>query len=161
MTITEIKQFPIRVKLNDKFQLEESFDVGTILQLNSAIIDSYDDGWNCYRVEVTALGSDLEHNKSICERNWMNFKPNNFELDIFEFHKDDMKPNGDFNTSIFVMGDDDCFDLVDELKVPKYTTADILLIVSEIAPMLNPHITETNVAQFVDGLKRKDQLKRK
>jgi hypothetical protein len=37
----------------------------------------------------------------------------------------------------------------------KYTTADILLIVSEIAPALKPHITETNVAQFVDGLKRK------
>jgi hypothetical protein len=53
------------------------------------------------------------------------------------------------------MGDDDCFDLVDELKMPKYTTADILLIVSEIAPALKLHITETNVAQFVDGLKRK------
>jgi hypothetical protein len=158
MRIIDIKDFLIRVKLNDKFQLEESFDVGTILQLNSAIIDSYDDGWNCYRVEVTALGSDLEHNKSISVKNWRDFKTNEYNLDIFEFHKDDIKPNGDFNTSIFVMEYDDCFDLVDELKVPKYSTEDMLMVINAIVPDVHPPLTTTNVDGFVEML-RKDQLK--
>jgi hypothetical protein len=155
MTITDIKQLPIRVKLNSNFQLDESFDCGTILQLNDVRIELVGSVDTSYEVSVTALGSDLEYNKSVARRNWMNFETNNFELDIFEFHKNEIKSNGDFKTSIYVMGDDDCFDLVDELKMPKYTTADILLIVSEIAPALKLHITETNVAQFVDGLKRK------
>jgi hypothetical protein len=158
MTITEIKQFPIRVKLNSNFGLDLSFDKNTILQLNSVELDFEDNEGCSYKVYVTALGSDLEYNKSIASRNWMNFKTNNFELDIFEFHKDDMKPNGDFNTSIFVMGDDDCFDLVDELKIPKYSIEDILLIVKEIAPGLKPHITESNVQQFIDGLKVKKRF---
>jgi len=158
MTITEIKQFPIRVKLNSNFQLENSFDVGTILQLNDIRTDFKGIVDTSYEVSVTALGSDLEYNKSICERNWMNFKTNNFELDIFEFHKDDMKPNGDFNTSIFVMGDDDCFDLVDELKIPKYSTEDMLMVIRGIAPDIEPTLTATNVDEFVEML-RKEQLK--
>lgn len=32
---------------------------------------------------------------------------------------------------------------------------DILLIVSKNTPHLKPHITETNVEQFIEGLKRK------
>jgi hypothetical protein len=155
MTITEIKQFPIRVKLNSNFQLNESFDVGTILQLNNVSVEFEGSVDISYKVSVTALGSDLEYNKSISVKDWRDFKTNEYNLDIFEFHKDDIKPNGDFNTSIFVMGDDDCFDLVDELKIPRYSIEDILLIVKEIAPGLKPHITESNVQQFIDGLKRK------
>jgi hypothetical protein len=154
MTITEIKQFPIRVKLNSNFQLENSFDVGTILELNGIRTDFKGIVDTSYEVSVTALGSDLEYNKSICERNWMNFKTNNFELDIFEFHKDDMKPNGNFNTSIFVMGDDDCFDLVDELKAPKYSTEDMLNVIKAIAPTFHL-INKDNVETFVKELRAK------
>jgi hypothetical protein len=161
MSITEIKQFPIRVKLNSNFGLDLSFDKNTILQLNSVELDFIHTEGCSYKVYVTALGSDLEYNKSIASRNWMNLENKNYELDIFEFYENVIGPNGDFDTSIFVMGDDDCFDLVDELKVPKYSTEDILIIISEVAPHLKAHITETNVQQFIDGLKRKDQLKRK
>jgi hypothetical protein len=158
MTITEIKQFPIRVKLNSNFGLDLSFDKNTILQLNSVELDFEDNEGCSYKVYVTALGSDLEYNKSIASRNWMNLENKNYELDIFEFYEDVIKPNGDFKTSIFVMGNDDCFDLVDELKIPKYSIEDILLIVKEIAPGLKPHITESNVQQFIDGLKVKKRF---
>jgi hypothetical protein len=160
MTITDIKQFPIRVKLNSNFGLDLSFDKNTILQLNSVELDFEDNEGCSYKVYVTALGSDLEYNKSIASRNWMNLENKNYELDIFEFYEDVIKPNGDFKTSIFVMGNDDCFDLVDELKIPKYTIEDMLMVIRGIAPDLVPPITATNVDEFVEML-RKEQLKGK
>jgi hypothetical protein len=151
-SILEIKQFPIRVKLNSNFQLDESFDCGTILQLNSVRLEFEGSVDNSYEVSVTALGSDLEYNKSIAIRNWKNVNTNQFELDIFEFHKDVMKSNRDFQTSIFVMEDDDCFDIIDD--EPKFSINDMLNVIKAIAPTLQL-INKDNVETFVEELRSK------
>lgn len=153
MKITEISQsnLPLRVKLNSNFTLDESFDPGTIVQINSIVPDFE----GCYKVWVTALAKDMDYNKSIAQRDWLNRNTNQFELDIFEANPKDIDNKGNYKDIIFVMDSDDCFDVITELDEPKYSINDILLIVSEIAPDLKPHITESNVNQFIEGLKRK------
>jgi hypothetical protein len=74
---------------------------------------------------VTALGSDLEYNKSVASRNWKNLESGNYELDIFEFYG--IKPNGDFKTSIFVMDTDDCFDIITEYDEPKFSINGVII----------------------------------
>jgi uncharacterized protein YkuJ len=157
MRLLDIRSFPIRVKLNQNFQLEESFDVGTILQLNwwKGVGEIYGADGRYFEVGVTVLKADLEYNKSIALRDWTNPETGNYDLNIYEVSTKNFDSNGNFIDTIFVMETDDCFDLVDELKIPKYSVEDILMIVSEIAPGLKPHITEINVDQFIEGLKRK------
>lgn len=154
MRILDIKNFPIRVKLNQNFQLEESFDVGTILQLNSWEIDFSSSSGTCYKINVTVLKSDIDHNKSISIRNWKNFDTGNFELDIFEARKEMFDSNGNFHDTIFVMEVDDCFDLVDDNKTLIYNREDMLLVIKEIAPSLLKHINVSNVDEFIETLRR-------
>jgi hypothetical protein len=152
MKITEISktQLPVRVKLNSNFQLEESFDVGTILQINSFVPDI--DG--CYKVWVTALVRDMEHNKTIAERNWLDSSTGQFNIDIFEANKKDIDGNGNFNDVIFVMDTDDCFDIITEYDEPKFSINDMLNTIKAIAPTFHL-INKDNVETFVEELRTK------
>ena len=118
MKITDINvlDLPLRIKLNSNFTLDESFDVGTILQINAFELDGdwQDDGDKCYKVYVTALHQDLEHNKSISKSDWFNKETKNYDCDYFDcvYNQKEKQDNGDFKSIIYVMEDDDCFDLI-------------------------------------------------
>jgi hypothetical protein len=110
MKITDIEKskLPLRVKINDKFTLEESFDPGTIIQINSFLNES--DFKDCYKVNITALQSDIDHNVSIAKNEWHNSKTGKFDLTYFDAHVPDN--HGNYKDTIYVMADDDCFDLI-------------------------------------------------
>ena len=62
MKILEIKdKLPIKVKLNNSFYLDGSFDSGTILLIKEIKLNFN----NCYKILVTALKEDLEHNRKV------------------------------------------------------------------------------------------------
>jgi hypothetical protein len=150
MKITEIKssQLPLRVKLNKNFTLDESFDPGTILQINSYVPDIE----GCFKVWVTALAKDMEHNKSVAERNWLDNNTGRFDIDIFEANKKDIDTNGNFRDVIFVMDTDDCFDIITEYDEPKYSINDVLLVINRISPTFKL-INKDNVEIFIEELK--------
>ena len=56
---------PIRVKLNENFQLDESVDPQTIIQINNCQLDSDWDEEDCYKLYITALNEDMSHNISV------------------------------------------------------------------------------------------------
>lgn len=70
----------------------------------------------CYKVYVSALKEDLEYNTTVAKHNWYNQKTCEYELNIYEANK----ITGDFEDTIYVMENDDCFDLVEtiETKIP-------------------------------------------
>jgi hypothetical protein len=152
MKITEISktQLPVRVKLNSNFQLEESFDAGTILQINSFVPDI--DG--CYKVWVTALAKDMEHNQTVAERNWWDSSTDQYNINIFESNKKQFDLKGNFNDVIFVMDRDDCFDIIAEYDERKFSINDMLNVIKAIAPTLQL-INKDNVETFVEELKIK------
>lgn len=115
MTIKElIPSLPIRVKLNEKFTLDESFDPDTIVELRSIkdIDIEFDDP--CYEIQVAALASDMEHNQKVAVHDWRDFSnpTGGYNLNIYQANHNMIDKNGDFVTTIFVMESDDCFDLV-------------------------------------------------
>lgn len=114
MKITDLKdKLPIKVKLNSKFDLDESFDVNTKLLIKSFNIDGdYGDEGICYKVYVTALNEDLEYNKSIAISDWYNSKTKQYDLNYYESNEPNAE--GNYEDTIFVMENDDCFDLCDE-----------------------------------------------
>lgn len=150
MKITEISksQLPLRVKLNKNFTLDDSFDPGTILQINSYVPDFE----GCFKVWVTALAKDLDHNKSIAERNWLDKNTGNYDIDIFEANKKDIDTNGNYKDVIFVMDTDDCFDVITEYDEPKYSINDVLLVIQTIAPTFKL-INQSNIEVFMEELK--------
>lgn len=110
MKITDIiSKLPCKVKLNNNFTLEESFDKGTIVFVKSCKIEEVYEGEACYKLYVSALKEDLEYNTSISIRNWRNPKNDQYELNFYEVNK----ITGDFEDTIYVMENDDCFDLVE------------------------------------------------
>ncbi len=143
-------QLPLRVKLNSNFRLDESFDAGTIVQINSFVPDI--DG--CYKVWVTALAKDMEHNKTIAERNWLDSSTGLFNIDIYESNKKQFDLKGNFNDVIFVMDRDDCFDIISEYDERKFSINDMLNVIKAIAPTLQL-INKDNVETFVEELRTK------
>ena len=109
-----ITKLPLKVKLNNNFNLDESFDKGTIVFVKSCEIE--DDFDKCYKLYVTALKEDLIYNTSISIHNWRNPKNDQYELSLYEANN----ITGDFEDTIYVMEDDDCFDLIedDKTKIP-------------------------------------------
>ena len=101
MKITDINKsmLPIKVKLNNNFNLDESFDVGTILQIYNYKYDSED----CYVVNVRALSEDKKHNNSVAIPNFYNKKTGSYDLNYFQFYDDKINSNGDFEDIIYVM----------------------------------------------------------
>ena len=95
--------------INNNFNLDESFDIGTILKINHY----YDDD-ECYEISVSILPEDFVYNFALAKRNWydMHGDPT---MNIYEalFHRNFqgdllIKP---IEKLIFVMEYDDCFDL--------------------------------------------------
>jgi hypothetical protein len=117
MKITDIiSKLPLKVKLNNNFTLEESFDKGTIVFVKSCEIDEDYDGESCYKVYVSALKEDLDYNTSVSIPNWRNPKNGDYELNFYEVND----ITDDYDDIIYVMENDDCFDLVEnfETKIP-------------------------------------------
>ena len=110
MKILEIKdKLPIKVKLNNSFYLDGSFDSGTILLIKEIKLNFN----NCYKILVTALKEDLEHNRKVATLEWLNKKTGEYDVSYYEYNTPNS--NGDYDDVIFVMEDDDCFDLVDSV----------------------------------------------
>lgn len=114
MKITDINKsmLPIKVKLNNNFNLDESFDVGTILQIYNYKIE--DDFEGCYVVNVRVLSEDKKHNHSVAISNFYNENTKSYDLNYFQFYDDKINSNGDYEDVIYVMGDDDCFDVIEK-----------------------------------------------
>ena len=110
MKILEIKdKLPIKVKLNNSFYLDGSFDSRTILLIKEIKLNFN----NCYKILVTVLKEDLEHNRKVATLEWRNKKTGEYDVSYYEYNTPNS--NGDYDDVIFVMEDDDCFDLVDSV----------------------------------------------
>lgn len=111
-----ITKLPLKVKLNNNFNLDESFDKGTIVFVKSCELEDGYESEACYKVYVSALKEDLEYNKSVSISNWRNFKNDQYELNFYEVNN----ITGDFEDTIYVMENDDCFDMVETIdtKIP-------------------------------------------
>jgi len=109
-----VNNLPKKVKLNKNFTLEESFDINTIVQIKGVALD-FDggEGEKCYKLFVTALAEDMKYNQSIAVPDWFddNHKPT---LTYFDVMKKAFDQWGNLNDVIFVMENDDCFDLVED-----------------------------------------------
>ena len=117
-----IDKLPCKVKLNNNFTLDESFDSGTIVFVKSCEIEEVYEGEACYKVYVSALKEDLEYNTSISIHDWRNPKNDQYELNFYEVNK----ITGDFEDTIYVMENDDCFDLVEpKLTIDSKMVSDI------------------------------------
>lgn len=114
MKITDLKELPVRVKINENFKLEDSLDPNMIIQINNYRVDS-DDFGICYRVEVTLLGSDHEHNKSVAIRDWRDPHSDQYDADYFVANVQKRQSNGDYRDVIFVMNYEDVFDFIDSV----------------------------------------------
>lgn len=116
MKITDIKKsdLPLRVKLTEGFNLEESFDHGMIVQINNYKIDWESDEGAVYEVDVTALTNDFEHNNKVAKKDWYDIHGNP-SLNIFEALQENPGTK-DFITSIYVMEKDDFCELVSKEK---------------------------------------------
>lgn len=119
---------PVRVKLNNNFLLEDSFDVNTIVLVKSFSLFPDDCGGNCYEVWVTSLKEDMEHNVRISIPDWRNPKTGKYDLTYYEANKPNS--NGDYDTTIFVMEEDDCFDLVESNTSNQHTNLSIEFAIS-------------------------------
>lgn len=124
MNIKEVEAlgFPIRVKLNKNFNLDESVDPGTIIQINKIDLDALDGDEGCYKVAITLLNEDMDYNQSIASSDWFD-KHGNACLNYYQVSLNEKQLNGDYKSFIYVMSNDDVFDLVEE----KENVVDLIL----------------------------------
>jgi hypothetical protein len=104
--------------LNENFLSEESFDPGTILFIDSFTIENIDyefsPSFRSFKVGVRIAKEDFEHNLLISKSNWYDpdYNPglNIYKANYQKYFKGNqlIKP---IESHIFVMGDEDCFDL--------------------------------------------------
>jgi hypothetical protein len=107
------RETPFKIKLNNKFTLEESFDPGTILLVKTIKEDeTFDDG-TVYKLWVSALKEDEEHNVSVAIHDWLDSN-SRASLNIYEANKNMLDSKGNYNDTIYVMDFDECFDEVVE-----------------------------------------------
>jgi hypothetical protein len=102
----------MRVKLSQEYLLEESFDPGTIIQINSFSVDDEYEAVRSYKVNITVLASDYKNNKSVANKEWYD-KDSNPCLNIFE-HEILMRPSfnpekDNWNQTIYVMEGEEAF----------------------------------------------------
>lgn len=131
MNINDLKdKLPIKIKLNKNFTLAESFDNNTILLLKVANVENEDDFGKSWKILVTALKEDLEHNKTVAIYDWYNPENNKYDLSYYDTHR----PNsvGNYEDTIYVMEDDDCFDLIDSTSPSKETIEYALNVLEEL-----------------------------
>lgn len=158
-----IDKLPCKVKLNNNFTLDDSFDKGTIVFVKSCEIEDWSDDAGaeaCYKVYVSALKEDLEYNTTIAEHKWYNNKTGEYELNIFEFNEDKIKPNGCFEDTIYVMENDDCFDIVEkiETKIPDLSwlfncSSELQNMVDYNSIVSNPKIANMLNLAFANGFR--------
>ena len=124
MNIKEVEAFgfPIRVKLNKNFNLDEAVDPGTIIQINKIDLDALDGDEECYKVVITLLNEDMDYNQSITSSDWFD-KDGNACLNYYQVSLNEKQPNGDYKSFIYVMSNDDVFDLIEE----KENVVDLIL----------------------------------
>lgn len=134
MKISDLKtlNLPIKVKLTDGFELEESFDVGTIIQINSFELDSnqvFGNDGRIFVVNACALPDDMEYNNSIASKNWFDDNGNP-TVSYFEVNK----PNnhGQYHEKLYVMENDDFCELMDEDTVNRYSINDIRTVLGNV-----------------------------
>jgi hypothetical protein len=116
MTINDIaNNLPKKVKLNKNFKLDESFDPNTIILVKGVVLeDGWDDkGEKCYKVFVTALAEDMEYNRSVAIPTWYdeNHQPTKTYYDVMKKALDQW---GNMNDVIYVMENDDVFDVIED-----------------------------------------------
>ncbi len=117
MKIKELN-LPVRVKMNNYFNLDESVDKNTIVY----IYKYEDDDDDCYKVFFKLLKSDYEYNFAISKRNWYD-KNGDAVLNYFEANTLQKDSDGNFLDTFYVMGDENCFDLIDNEK--SHTTSEV------------------------------------
>jgi hypothetical protein len=143
MKITDINQsqLPLKVKLNQNWRLDESIENNTIIQINSFKPDMD----NCYEVFVTVLAKDLEYNKSVCISDWYNTtKTDVWDWDFYEANSDLLDINGNYNFSIYVMNDEDVFDIEFPDDTPVYSVNDMMKVVKALIPTLHVATKDTD-----------------
>jgi hypothetical protein len=107
------RETPFKIKLNSKFKLGDSFDPGTILLVKSIRKDeTYSEG-TVYKLCVSALKEDMEHNVSVAKHDWFGLDKNP-TLNIYEANGNMVDSQGNYNDTIYVMDFDDCFDEVED-----------------------------------------------
>jgi len=135
MKITDIKNFPVRVKLTKGFTLDDSYDEGMIIQINSTRPEPggevYGKDGRCFEVWTTVLPEDVEYNKSVSKRDWLD-ENSNPTLDYFEANPGHKKPNGSYEDKIFVMEEDDFCVLVDKTPKDYQELIDLILYVDNL-----------------------------
>jgi len=107
------RETPFKIKLNKNFTLEESFDPGTILLVKTIKEDDkYNEG-TVYKLWVSALKEDEQHNISVALCDWFDSN-SNATLNIYEANKNMCDSQGNYNDTIYVMEFEDCFDEVED-----------------------------------------------
>lgn len=133
MKITDIKQsdLPIRVRLTEGFSLDESYDIGMIIQINNfQKEDFYDTGGWCYEVYTTVHSDDVDFNKSISKPDWFD-KDGNPTLNWFEVNSNKKQSDGSYTDTIYVMEEDDFCELIEETpkeNIIEYRTEEMEVI---------------------------------
>jgi hypothetical protein len=119
MTIKEIVDnslMGLKFSLNENFKLEESFDPGTIFYIHSVFY--FTDG--CFEVNISIDPEDFDYNFSIAKVNWYNFDGVKSDLiniyqslykGYYQSTQDGYRLIKPLLAKIYVMEDDDCFDL--------------------------------------------------
>lgn len=106
---------PVRVKLTNDFPLEDSFDAGMIIQIDSFYATrEYVEDVEVYRLNVRVLAKDVAYNKKVAQHNWFDSNGNP-TLDYFEANPT-KNESGDYEDFIYVMGNDDFFEMVSDEK---------------------------------------------
>ena len=127
-------QLPVRVKLTEGFTLEESFDVGMIVQINRVYFETdngeYDSGGKCYSVDAVILKSDVDYNDTIAERNWKNQKTGKWDASYFDVNEPDS--NGNYYEKLYVMETDHWCELVNDDETKRYSNNDVESVLDSV-----------------------------
>lgn len=153
MNINEIlktQRLPVKVKLNSNVnKLDETFDPDTILIINKVILDDDD----LAILNVTAHADDYEHNKSVASNEWYDKNTKEYTANIYESNSKFFDDKGNFNDKMYIMIDDDMFDIVNDYDSPKYSVNDVLNIVHYLNPTIKNLIVRENIDEIFLRLK--------
>lgn len=155
MKIRDLKEMklPIKGKLSNGFNLDESLDVGMIIQINSISLDSneiFGDSGRSFKIEVCTLPEDNEYNHSVAEPTWYDTEGKPC-LTYFDVNT----PNefGQYKETLYVMENDDWFDLIEEDTIEKK----IDLLIEDYERRLKT-VKEILEEMRVDGVSTTDEI---
>ncbi len=150
MKIKDIQdRLPLKIKLNKGFTLDESFDPNTIVLVKNITEDGWDGdpSGRCYKLIVSALKEDMEHNKKVAIPDWND----NDTIYDAPYHKKFYDEDGNFNDTIYVMENDNFFDLVEE----KPTTEELLDCIKNLMGVLDTPIAKAKITGEIADEARK------